>query len=94
MQIINSETQTVLVHHQVVVVQTDIEISNEAKTVEMQTEAVERLDAEVQVGESLAKDDMRLCVGNNDENFFQLVTKHKLRVFSKISQVCFIDDTT
>ena len=64
---INSETQTVLVHHQVVVVQTDIEISNGMKTVETQTEVVERLDAEVQVGEPLAKDDMRLCVGNNDE---------------------------
>lgn len=55
-----------------VAVQTDIIVNS--KSIETQTEVVEIQDAEIQVSEL---DEMRLCVGNNDEKFLPLVTKHK-----------------
>lgn len=74
---VHSETQTDGIMHETTAVQTDILISGQTKTVETQTEIVAVLDAGVQVGEPLAKNEMRLCIGNNDEKFLPLVTKHK-----------------
>ena len=43
------------------------------KTTETHTEVIEMQDTGMQVSEL---DEMRLCVGNNDEKFLPLVTKH------------------
>ena len=54
--------------------QTDTATLDNLGTVETQTEVVEMRDAKIQVSE-LAE--MKLCVGNYEEKFLPLVTKHK-----------------
>ena len=54
--------------------QTDTVTLGNLGTVETQSEVVEMQDAKIQVSE-LAE--MKLCVGNHEEKFLPLVTKHK-----------------
>lgn len=66
------ETDTVIMKS--VETQTDIETLDTTRTVETQTEVAEMQDTEIQISE-LAE--MKLCVGNYEEKFLPLVTKHK-----------------
>ena len=82
----DSETQTNDINFKTVGVQTDKDL---VKIAETQTDTTEVHNVEVQAGEPLSRDEPNYCVGNNDDKFIPLITKHK-GLFKDSTGICYM----